>query len=143
MTIQKCRLRGRHHPFGRVHTFYLDSVSENGDSSLFTRDTSKVSVLANELFSLVTPWILFSFHSPRALRLFAKAFAAHTAPCTQQIELHVEINLGATTDAADRRLLASWTEGNEPHGRNLDVHTTFESCMLAVRNFRTKRAEIA
>lgn len=116
-----------------VHSFYLDHVSCNGTSELFSKDITKVAAIADELLSLVTPWILFAFDSPRALHLFAEAFAAHAAVCTRQLELHVEFEFGATFLKSDRRKFANWIESDLPHGRDFDAHKTFEEWMLAVQ----------
>ncbi|KAF1947510.1 hypothetical protein EJ02DRAFT_417686 [Clathrospora elynae] len=64
-----------------VHSFYLDPASHSGKSELFSNDITKVAALADEILSLVTPWILFVFDSLGALCIFAEAFSAHAVVC--------------------------------------------------------------
>lgn len=116
-----------------VHSFFLDHVSSNGTSELFKKEITNVAEIAEELLTLVTPWILFVFDSPRALLVFAEAFAAHAAVCTRQPELHVEFDFCTTFQDSDRRSFATWAETERPHGRNIDAHKAFESWMLAVQ----------
>jgi hypothetical protein len=125
-----------------VHSFYLDPVSHNGKSQLFSKDVTNVAAIADELLSLVTPWILFVFDSPRALRLFAEAFASHTAVCTRQIQLHVEFDFGATMDEASRTTFARWVESEVPHGRHVNAHQIFEEWVLAVQELPSESTHL-
>jgi hypothetical protein len=112
--------------------FYLDVVSDTGESKLFNRAITKVKEIADELLSLVTPSIMFTFKSADGLRLFAKQFAAHTAVCTRRIELHVEFDYTSSMDEADRQTLANWGDLEGPHGRQEDAHGVFRKWVTAL-----------
>ncbi|KAK8244812.1 hypothetical protein HDK77DRAFT_482043 [Phyllosticta capitalensis] len=79
-----------------VHRFFLDEISASGRSDLFQKEVGEVTELTEEFLTLVAPWILFKFSTPRALRIFAETFAAHAAVCSNKLELHVEFDFGAT-----------------------------------------------
>ncbi|KAJ4373386.1 hypothetical protein N0V83_003681 [Neocucurbitaria cava] len=125
-----------------VHTFYLDTVNESGTSQLFSKEITKVAEIADEVLSYVTPWILFTFTSPDALRLFAEAFAAHSAVCTREIELHVEFDFGASMNETDRRTFSKWLEMEEPHGRQQGAHDVFEEWMNSVKDLPTASTHV-
>jgi hypothetical protein len=93
---------------------------------------AKVKEIADELLSLVTPSILFTFQSPDGLRMFAEQFAAHTAVCTRRIELHVEFDYTSSMDEADRQTLANWGDLKVPHGRQEDAHRVFKKRVTAL-----------
>ncbi|KAG9188282.1 hypothetical protein G6011_02205 [Alternaria panax] len=117
-----------------VQSFYIDAVTHDGKSQLFKKDIANVKEIAEELFSLVVPWILFVFDSPSGPRRFGEFFAAHTSVCKQILSLHIEFDFGAEMEASTRIMFASWTETELPHGRDINAHDIFEEWMHAVQS---------
>ncbi|EAT82045.2 hypothetical protein SNOG_10651 [Parastagonospora nodorum SN15] len=117
-----------------VHSFFIDPVTEHGKSELFSNDITKVAVIADELLSLVLPWILFTFDNVKGLELFAETFSAHTAVCNREIPLHVEIDLCCTLNEKKKEAFACWEESPLPHGRALNAHDMFEGWMAAAQD---------
>lgn len=116
-----------------VHRFFLDEISASGRSDLFQKEVGEVTELTEEFLTLVAPWILFKFSTPRALRIFAETFAAHAAVCSNKLELHVEFDFGATFPEEVRKAFASWKESYLPHGHDINAHDIYAEWIEAVK----------
>ena len=121
-------------PMDSVHEFYVDAVSASGKSTLFSRKITEVTEIAEEVLTLVTPCILFTFDSPEGLRLFAEAFYAHARICERQIQLHVEIDFASSIDQVSCEAFVKWEETPVPHRRAQDAHGVFQDWLEALTN---------
>jgi hypothetical protein len=116
-----------------VRSFFLDTVSEGGKSTLFAKDIVQVTELTEEVLTLVMPEILFKFNVSRALEVFAETFAAHVSICDVIPELHIELNFAEGLTNEDLRKLGSWEECKHPHGRDINMHNHVQQWMRATQ----------
>ena len=116
-----------------AQSFYLDTISESGQSALFAKEIVQVAELTEEVLTLVMPKILFKFRTPCALRIFAETFAAHAMVCEVVPELHIELDFATNLDEEDLIKLGSWAECNLPHGRAIYMHNHVENWMSAIQ----------
>jgi hypothetical protein len=124
---------GRIAPLDTVRSFFLDTVSEGGKSTLFAKEIVQVTELTEEVLTLVMPAILFRFDTPSALEGFAEVFAAHISICNVIPELHVELDFARNLSQDDRMKLGSWTESKLPHGRDINMHDHVMRWMGAIK----------
>lgn len=129
-------------PLDTVHAFYIDAVTANGSSTLFSREITKVAEIAEELLTLVTPWILFTFKSPDGLRLFAETFYEHSRICKRKAELHVELDFTSSLGEADRESLEKWEETDVPHGKKQHIHSVLQEWLEALSHLPTDSTHV-
>ena len=120
-------------PLDTVRFFFLDTISEGGRSDLFAKEIVQVTELTQEVLTLVMPRILFKFHSASALSIFSETFAAHLSVCGVVPELHIEVDFAGDMSEHDREELASWTECELPHGREVNTHDQFQQWVRAIQ----------
>ncbi len=120
-------------PVDTVRSFFLDTVSEDGKSTLFAKEIVQVTELTQEVLTLVMPEILFRFNTPHALEVFAEDFAAHVNICNVIPELHIELDFAKNLGQEDRTKLGSWAESKLPHGRDINMHDHVTQWMSAIQ----------
>jgi hypothetical protein len=100
-----------------VQSFYMDTITGSGRSTLFSKSIVEVSEITEEVLSLVMPQILFQVRSPLDLEVFAETFSAHLDVCNEIPELHIELDLTWNMDEDLTLTLGKWTASELPHGR--------------------------
>lgn len=125
-----------------VHSFYIDNVSENGRSTLFNRNIIKVTEITEEVLTLVTPWVLFTFKTSDSLSLFAEAFYSHYRICKRTVDIHVELDLTAGMHELQLEAFAKWEETAVPHGTKENAHGVFQDWLKALQGLPTDSTHV-
>ncbi|MCJ1402983.1 hypothetical protein MMC11_006205 [Xylographa trunciseda] len=104
-------------PMNTVRSFFMDTVSEAGKSTLFAKEILQVTELPQEVLTLI----------------FAETFAAHVSICNIVPELQVELDFTNNLSEEDIMKLRGWVECEQPHGRDIGMHDHVERWMRAIQ----------